>query len=101
MSAGRPTRPRGVLALFRFRPSSPREADTRGVQITPGATAFARTPRGPSSTASDLTSATSAALAAPYAACRGAALRPLTDATKTSTPPPLAVIARPPTCAAR
>ena len=47
---------------------------------------------GPSSTAALLTNAISPALAAPYAACRGAALVPDTEATNVIVPPPLALM---------
>ena len=101
MSAGCATRRSGVLAMLRSRPSSPRNAETRGVHTTPGATAFTRIPDGPSSTAPVRTSDMSPALAAPYAECRGADVMPDTDATNTIAPPPLAAIARPPYCMAR
>src|SRR5260370_224403 len=88
MSAGWATRRRGVLASLRARPSSPRKADTRGVQTTPGATAFTRIPAGPSSTAAERTSAIRPALAAPYPAWRAGAGSPPPRPPPAPPPPP-------------
>ena len=90
MSAGCATRRSGVFTMLRCSPSSPRNADTRGVHTTPGATAFTRMPDGPSSTAPVRTSDMSPAFAAPYAEWRGADVMPDTDATNTIAPPWLA-----------
>ena len=100
MSAGCATRRSGVLTMLRCSPSSPRNAETRGVHTTPGATAFTRMPDGPSSTAPVRTSDISPAFAAPYAEWRGADVMPDTDATNTIAPP-WSRMARPPYCMAR
>src|SRR2546425_8791591 len=95
MSAGMATRRSGVLSSLRRLSSSGTRLEIRGVHTIPGATALVRTPDGPSSTARDRTHDISPALAAPYAACRGADVMPLTDATNTMAPPPDADIERP------
>src|SRR5215218_7859333 len=91
MFDGSATRLSGALAAFFTLPSSPRYALTRGVHTTPGATALTRMLSGPNSTAADLTSAIRPALAAPYAAWRGADVRPDTDATNVIVPPPFSL----------
>ena len=64
----------------------------------PGATALARMPKPPSSMAKVCTHAMSPALAAPYAACIGAAVNPLTEAINTIVPPPDFDMSRPKAC---
>src|ERR1051325_3522604 len=98
MSVGIATRPSGVFSSFNFLPLSPTNFEILGVQTIPGATAFARTPLGPSSTARVRTQDINPALAAPYAACRGDDVIPETDSTKTIDPPPDDAIARPAAC---
>src|SRR5690625_3195139 len=67
-SAGRPKRPRGIHDARRAgsRPSSIASAEVWGVSVRSGAIAFTRTPLGPSSTASDLVNAETAALYPEY-----------------------------------
>ena len=66
-----------------------------GSRRRPGRRRWYARPPGPSSTAAERTSDISPALAAPYAACRGAAVMPDTDATKTKVPPPSRPCSRP------
>ena len=102
MSAGSATRRSGVFAALRSRPSSPRNAETRGVHTTPGATALTRMPCGPELDRRRCAPATSAR-PWPRRTPRAAAptVMPDTDATNTIDPPPLAAIARPACCMAR
>ena len=58
-----------------------------GVRIQPGQTAFARTPRGPKSTAIDCMSMFRPALEVQYADESGPARRPASDDTATTEPP--------------
>ena len=60
-SAGWPARPSGVLRPNSGSLSGQPVGGMSGVQIGPGATAFTRMPRGPSSSASAFVNATSAA----------------------------------------
>src|SRR6478735_9236455 len=71
MSSGVPTRRTGVLAMWSCTvpPRRPRSSDLRsiGVSMKPGGTALTVMPIGPYSSASDLVSPFTAALAATYA----------------------------------
>ena len=65
MSDGSATRRNGTFCSDAFFPSSLMSCEIRGVHTKPGATAFARIPFGPSSTASVRTHDISPAFAAP------------------------------------
>jgi hypothetical protein len=65
------------------------------VAVQPGHSALTRTPSAAHSTASDLVSDTSPALAAPYGARNGAALTPATEATLITEPVPRSTRCRP------
>src|SRR5215472_10308449 len=89
ISSGWPQRCMGTLATVAGPAlSSPHRLRFSSVAVQPGQSALTRTPCPAHSTASDLVSDTTAALAAPYGEIIGAAARPPTEATLMTEPEP-------------